>query len=177
VQLLLRCGALVSVHDAVTQRTPVHAAVANGHKECLLLLLENTEESHVVDSVDYKKRSGQKHSSLLILLLELFPSIEPFQLKSRSFRTCCSPVSLGEAGFLLHVSSQIRQDKACSGLRILFLVSPCSSSRFLPSSIVISDFLQHFSLNHTSTSLCMSQSSDIMLASMLRCTGFKCWLF
>ena len=56
VQLLLRCGALVSVHDAVTQRTPVHAAVANGHKECLLLLLENTEESHVVDSVDYKKR-------------------------------------------------------------------------------------------------------------------------
>jgi len=78
VQLLLRCGALVSVHDAVTQRTPVHAAVANGHKECLLLLLENTEESHVVDSVDYKKRSGPNHSSLLILLLEQFPAIELF---------------------------------------------------------------------------------------------------
>jgi ankyrin repeat protein len=65
VQLLLRCGALVSVHDGVTQRTPVHAAVANGHKECLLLLLENTEESQVVDSVDYKKRSEPKHSSCL----------------------------------------------------------------------------------------------------------------
>ncbi|KAJ9592428.1 hypothetical protein L9F63_015844, partial [Diploptera punctata] len=76
VQLLLRCGGLVSVHDAVTQRTPVHAAVLNGHKECLLLLLENTEESQVVDSVDYKKRTplmlavAAGHSECVIILLK-----------------------------------------------------------------------------------------------------------
>ena len=155
VQLLLRCGALVSVHDAVTQRTPVHAAVANGHKECLLLLLENTEESHVVDSVDYKKRSGPNHSSLLILLLKQFPAIELFQLKSRSVRTCCSPMSLREAGFLLHISSPTGQDNACSGLRI-----PSSVSMFFLSLLafqywVISDYLQHFSLYCTSTSFSM----------------------
>lgn len=114
MQLLLRCGALVSVHDTVTQRTPVHAAVANGHKECLLLLLENTEESHVVDSVDYKKRSGPNYSSLLIVLLEQLPDIEPVQLKSRSFQSCCSPVSLREAGCLLLALSKFGQDKACT---------------------------------------------------------------
>ena len=76
VQLLLRCGALVSVHDAVTQRTPVHAAVVNGHKECLLLLLENTEESKVVNSVDYKKRTplmlavAAGHSDCVVMLLK-----------------------------------------------------------------------------------------------------------
>lgn len=57
VQLLLRCGAHVAIHDNVTQRTPVHAAAANGHVECLRMLLDNSETSEVVDALDAHHRT------------------------------------------------------------------------------------------------------------------------
>lgn len=56
VQLLLRCGAQVNIHDSVTRRTPVHVAAAHGHEACLILLLENTEDGSVVDNRDSAQR-------------------------------------------------------------------------------------------------------------------------
>ncbi|EEB14418.1 ankyrin repeat domain-containing protein, putative [Pediculus humanus corporis] len=57
VQLLLRCGALVAVHDDVNKRTPVHAAAVNGHTECLQMLLDNAETTDVVNFRDNKGRT------------------------------------------------------------------------------------------------------------------------
>jgi hypothetical protein len=56
VQLLLRCGSSVCVHDMVLQQTPVHLAARAGNLECLSLLLDNAENMAVVDTPDAHKR-------------------------------------------------------------------------------------------------------------------------
>lgn len=54
--MLLRCGARICVHDNKAQQTPVHLAAIAGHKECLTMLLDNSENRSVVDTVDVHKR-------------------------------------------------------------------------------------------------------------------------
>uniref|UniRef100_A0A2D4HZ25 Uncharacterized protein n=1 Tax=Micrurus lemniscatus lemniscatus TaxID=129467 RepID=A0A2D4HZ25_MICLE len=50
VEALINQGASVTVKDNVTQRTPLHASVINGHTSCLRLLLEVTDNPDVVDA-------------------------------------------------------------------------------------------------------------------------------
>lgn len=45
------------LQDSITKRTPVHCAAAAGHFNCLVLLLENAEDSSVLNCYDAKQRT------------------------------------------------------------------------------------------------------------------------
>lgn len=52
VQFLLRFGAKVSICDSIHNFSPVHHSAKNGHVHCLALLVDNTEDKSIVDSLD-----------------------------------------------------------------------------------------------------------------------------
>ncbi|XP_073772335.1 serine/threonine-protein phosphatase 6 regulatory ankyrin repeat subunit C isoform X7 [Danio rerio] len=52
VELLLLQGASFSIRETVHRWTPLHASAANGHTDCLLMLLKSAEKNNIIDLVD-----------------------------------------------------------------------------------------------------------------------------
>lgn len=76
VEALINQGASILVKDGVAKRTPLHAAVSNGHTTCLRMLIEGVEGLDAVDVTDGKGQTpmmlavANGHIDAVILLLE-----------------------------------------------------------------------------------------------------------
>ncbi|XP_072105570.1 serine/threonine-protein phosphatase 6 regulatory ankyrin repeat subunit C-like [Mobula birostris] len=90
VEILTQHGASILIPERLTKGTPLHAAAASGHTDCLHVLIDSTEDTDVLDTMDAHGQTAvmlavtNSHGECIHLLLEKGASTDTADKRGRT---------------------------------------------------------------------------------------------